>query len=210
MMLSFHKHVIPIQKESEKLPFNIYPIDTIKYTPGNFKEKTQEAIDDAILRFTTKEPPGRPIGSSSDILNYFAFKGLRYSDISDKDTIALFRLGDLHGFNLFDGENKIVYFGYFHKDEPREIIVRVRFLINNLNIAFSRILESDHSEGKELAERVMGQITIEVLVPESTNINVMESTIKDYQQSIRNVPVLLHKLPDISEFVKTEFEKINI
>lgn len=210
MMLGFHKHVIPIQKESEELPFNIYPIDTIKYTPGDFKKKAQEAIDDAILRFTTKEPPGRPIGSSSDIFKYFAFQGLRYTDVSDSDTIALYRLGDLHGFNLFDGENKIVYFGYFYKEDPKEIVTKVRFLINNINIAFSRILESANSKAKETADMVMERISIEVLVPENTNKNVMESTIKKYQQSIRNVPVLLHKPSDITEFVRTEYDKINI
>ena len=31
MMLSFHKHVIPMHLESERLPFNISPIDTVKY-----------------------------------------------------------------------------------------------------------------------------------------------------------------------------------
>ncbi len=44
MMLSFHKHVIPMQLESEVLPFNIHPIDTVKYRPDTFKSKAEAAI----------------------------------------------------------------------------------------------------------------------------------------------------------------------
>lgn len=93
MMLSFHKHVIPMQRETEILAFNIYPIDTIKYSPENFKNKAAAAIDDAILRFSTKEPPGRPIGAASDVLKYFGFKGMRYSDTREETAYCALNKG---------------------------------------------------------------------------------------------------------------------
>ena len=130
MMLSFHKHIIPMQKESETLPFNIYPLDTLKYRPDNFKKKTESAIDDAIMRFKMQEPPGRPIGPASDVFKYMSFRGLRYTDVQQPDSRAIFQLGSMHGFNLFDGIDEIVFFGYFLEEEVREIVVRVKFLLN--------------------------------------------------------------------------------
>jgi hypothetical protein len=50
MMLAFHKYVIPFQREGDSLAFNIHPLDTVKYTPGNLRALADRAINDAILR----------------------------------------------------------------------------------------------------------------------------------------------------------------
>ncbi len=208
MMLGLYKHVIPMQRENESLPFNIYPFDTIKYKPENFKTKSEEAIDDAILRFSTNEPPGRPIGAASNVLKYFSFKGLRYTDITDATARAVFALGQTLGFNLFDGEEGIVYFGYFHEEDPREIVVLVRSLINNINLSHKRLDKDQDKEQRDTAKRILDQLSIEVMVPETANVEAMQSKIKEYQDSILNVPVTLHKPSYIELSVKSEYEGI--
>ena len=208
MMLSFHKHVIPMQRESEVLPFNIYPIDTVKYRPDTFKTMAETAIDDAILRFTTREPPGRPIGAASDVLKYFSFRGLRYTPISDESTRAVFALGQAHGFNLFDGADKIIFFGYFHEEEPREIAIRARFLLQNIELAYARVEASDDGPEKERARRILDQLALEVLVPEACDSDQLAAKISQFQAPMREISLTLHKPSDIERVVHEEYERM--
>lgn len=210
MMLSFHKHVIPMQRESEILPFNIYPIDTVKYRPENFKAKAEEAVDDAILRFATMEPPGRPIGAASEVLKYFSFRSLRYTPIMDDATRAVFDLGRLHGFNLFDGSGSIVFFGYFHESEPREIAIRVRFLLQNIQAAYTRIQTNEDLAQREQARRVLDQIAIEVLVPEACNKERLTAKVSEFQQPSRQIPLVFLKPSDIERVIREEYEKMDL
>jgi hypothetical protein len=211
MMLSFHKHVIPMQREAEQLAFNIAPLDTIKYKPETFRDKAEQAIDDAILRFATKEPPGRPIGPQSDVLKYMSFKGLRYSDVTNDPTArVIFQIGSLHGYNLFDGQEQMVFFGYFHEVEAREIVVRVKFLLSGIAVAYKNLERSPDSDLKELAVRILNQLRIEILVPEKADIAKMAAIIDSYQTEVRRIPVLLRHPSEIEDEVKAQYDAINI
>lgn len=53
LMTSLRKHIIPLQKDGQKLAFNIQSYDTIKYTPKNLAAELERAIRDAI-RITTE------------------------------------------------------------------------------------------------------------------------------------------------------------
>jgi hypothetical protein len=210
MMLSFHKHIIPMQPESEILAFNIYPLDTLKYRPENFKTKVELAVDDAILRFKTKEPPGRPIGPASEVLKYMSFRGLRYTDITTNEARTLFNLGAIHGFNLFDGQEEVIFYGYFHEEEPREIVVRVKFLLNNIAIAYRQVQELAVETFKELAKKVLDRVMIEVLVPENAPIDVMAKKIEDFQPQVRHISVILKKPSDIEKEVKRQYKLVSL
>ena len=210
MMLSFHKHVIPMQRSTAELPFNIYPIDTVKYAPETFKAKAEAAIDDAILRFSTKEPPGRPIGAASDVMKYFAFHGLRYTALNDDATRAVFALGDAHGFNLFDGKDQIVFFGYFHEADPIEIAVRVRFLLQNIEIAYTRVHTTEDAANQELAKKILAQLSIEVLIPEEAEAEVLLAKMNEFQQTVGAVPIKLLKPSEVEAIVKKEYEAMGL
>ena len=155
----------------------INPIDTVKYSHDTFKAKAEDAINDAILRFTTREPPGRPIGAASDVNEYFAFRGLRYTPISDDSTRAIYSLGQAHGFNLFDGLDRIVFFGYFHESTPLEAAVRVRFLLQNIAVAYARVQAIKDAAQTERARKILDQLTIEVLVPEDCDTDQLSAKI---------------------------------
>ena len=209
MMLSFHKHIIPMQRETETLAFNIYPLDTIKYRPEDFKQKAEAAIDDAILRVQTKEPPGRAIGPASEVLKYLAFRGLRFSDVDQADAKAVFQLGSMLGFNLFDGLEEIVFLGYFPKEEPREIAARVRFLLNNIAVAYRRVQSSDE-EVRATARRILEQLTIEVVVPEDAPADRILAKIDEFQPQVRTIPVALKKLSEIEQAVREEYDQLEL
>jgi len=208
MMLSFFKHVIPMQREDESLPFNVYPIDTIKYKPINFKTKAEEAIDDAILRFKTKEPAGRPIGSDSNILKYFAFKGLQFTDMSDPNAKAIFSIGQNQGFNLFDGTDELVFFGSFHNIDPKEIVIRIKLLLQNIKSRYERLKKQGESEQVIEAKKVLDKIKVEVLVPESSAIKSIKSKAEEFTKEILNINVNILKLSNVENIVKEEYDNI--
>ncbi len=209
LMLAFHKHVIPIQKENESLPFNIYPIDTLKYRPDNFKQKVENAIDDAILRFKTNLPPGKSIGIASDIIKYFSFKGMRYSDTFLEPMRTIYSFGSMYGFDLFDGATGIVFFGFFSEEEAKEIVIRTKFLINNIDTAYQKI-QSHYSSKSDIdrIRRTLDEISIELLVSETSPKENMFNLVEEYQTSIRKIPVQFHKPSDIDTLIKKEYDKI--
>jgi hypothetical protein len=208
MMLSFHKHVIPMQRESEQLAFNIYPIDTVKYSPQDFTKKAEGAIEDAIIRFKTKEPPGRPIGTASDVYKYFSIQGLRFTDTStDQVALAIFNLGAQYGFNLFNSVNEIVFFGFFHEEEPLEILFRTRFLLNNIDIAFRLSQQNPDETFRQKAQKVHDQLRIELLVPETAPIETLFNKIDEHQSAIRSIPLKLLTPSQVEGIVKAEYDK---
>ncbi len=147
---------------------------------------------------------------ATDVLKYFSFKGLRYTDVSGADARAVFNLGALHGFNLFDGVDKVTFFGYFHLLEPREIITRVRFLLNNLDLAHKRIETTPTAPQAAEVRRLLAQMTIEVLVPEEANTEGMRQHVSKLRNDIRDVPVVLNRPSDVMESVEQEYARIDV
>lgn len=86
LMTSLEKHIIPLQKESLRLAFNIQSYDTIKYTGKNILPEIERAIKDAIRITEKKEKEGK----------------------EDKEIIlpekALLRKLEMAGFNQRDNE----------------------------------------------------------------------------------------------------------
>lgn len=60
LMLGFNKYVIPFQRESQKLPFNVGGLDTIKYNNTNFTDKSIAVIDQAIKATNQDDVPKDP------------------------------------------------------------------------------------------------------------------------------------------------------
>jgi predicted nucleotide-binding protein len=70
LMLGFNKYVIPFQRASQKLPFNVAGLDTIKYTNSNFNKLAEVAIDQAIRETQQDAPP--PIRPDQFLEAFFA------------------------------------------------------------------------------------------------------------------------------------------
>jgi hypothetical protein len=204
-----------MQREDEALPFNIFPLDTVKYRPDTFRAKAEAAIDDAILRYTTKEPPGRPVGAASDVMRYFGFRGLRYSDVTDDDTSAVFKLGSAYGFNLFDGPEGVVFFGYFHEADPVDIVVNTRFLINNIHNAQERVgnptITSGLSEEQRAAAlKLLDSISITLLVPEGAPVDAITDRLREHMETTAHIPLQVLPPSEMSRILQEEYAKIQL
>lgn len=211
MMLSFHKHIIPMQREEEVLAFNIYPLDTVKYRPGNFKDKAEQAVDDAILRIATGETASRPIGAGSDLLKYLNFNGLQYADITSDPSRALFQIGGQLGFNLlFDIKGAYVFFGFFEEEEPREIVVRSRLLLRNGQAAYTQIIQLGDLEQRKRAEAILRNVRLILFIPENAPAHEILDRINEYQVEPMRITVSTIKPSEVSLFVKAQYESIII
>lgn len=132
-MLGFNKYVIPFQRESQTLPFNVAGLDTIKYNARNFEEKAIRAIDEAIKATIQTEVPQ---GSNDQSLNLFLLqRGVLMATLEDEGERSLFRLGEPLGFNLLTnfGGNDVIFLGRFTMLRAESIIWRIRKLAEVLN-----------------------------------------------------------------------------
>ena len=208
MMMAFHKHIIPMQKSSDILPFNIYPIDTIKYEPQTFKKKAEDAIDEVLLRFKAKEMPA--MQTPLNMVRYYTFKGLRYSDVAAGSTgQAVFNLGIMFSFNLFDdGEGKFVFLGYFVENEHKDSMVAVKYLIQNIADAYKRIQAVKEKPEYQMAQKILDNISIEIIVPENAPVSQMIEKAEHFQHNVRNISLTFIRPSEIEHAIKQEYESI--
>jgi hypothetical protein len=128
LMLGFNKYVIPFQRESQKLPFNVAGLDTVKYSNESFARQAAEAIDVAIAA-TAQE--NAPTLSADQILESFLLsKRLLTMPINSEGDRNLLQLGQPLGFTMvmtFDGM-RCMYLGNFTALRSETVLWRLRTL----------------------------------------------------------------------------------
>jgi hypothetical protein len=167
LMLAFRKYVLPLQRKGESLAFNIQPLDTLLYSKSEFRTIADLAIDSAILAAGTTARPTRALASSELLLKYLSVRGLRVTELNNDEARNLYRLGNFLGFYLLDGA-QIVYFGIFDAETSKEVVFRVKLLLQNLHQALKLFEEvtSKTMAPDQVArvETMKDRIHVEVLV----------------------------------------------
>jgi hypothetical protein len=139
LMLGFNKYIVPFQRETQHLPFNVAGLDTVKYTNQTFERKAAEAIDVAIAA-TTQE--STPFVSPDQILEAFLLsKRVLVVPLNTEGDRNLFELGRPLGFNMlssFDGM-RYLYFGNFTALRPETVLWRVRTLAEIITERFGSL-----------------------------------------------------------------------
>lgn len=211
LMLAFKKHVLPFQKEGETLAFNISPLDTIMYTGANFKDKADRAIDGAILAVGTTNRSTQSLASYEELVRYIQVHNLRLSDVNQPDAAGLYRFGSAMGFFLLDGQD-IVYLGVFDKESPKEVVFRIKLLIQNLHNARTLFEEMKvppaSPEQKAHALEVMKRIKIEVVVSDDLDKERVTTRIKELTAGMSTTPWSLLTMDEIKAAVQREYDQI--
>ena len=107
LMLGFNKYIIPFQRESQKLPFNVAGLDTIKYTSMNVERLARDAIDQAIE--VTQQDTSQPINPDQVISVFLLSKKALFNRLNTQGDRDIYQLGEPLGFNLL---NDFSGFGY--------------------------------------------------------------------------------------------------
>ncbi len=208
MMLAFRKHVIPMQREDELLPFNIYPLDTIKYSHGNFKQKVEQAIDEVLMRLSSKEPVGAD--TPLQFIRCLSFRGMRFADVSNSPNNLLYQLGQPFQFNLFYGQLHYEFVGYFKDLDPTEILVNVKHLMHSLDDLRQNALKMASSAAPEEVEgllKLLGDIKILVVVPDNAPKDKMKDKIAEFQGAA-SVPIELIQQEEIDRTIRREQDSV--
>ncbi len=77
LMTAWDKNIIPVQREDQELAFNIQSLDTMKYSPGNFKTKLSHSVRLALTSTKMREVDEKVNDLEYYITSYFELKGLR-------------------------------------------------------------------------------------------------------------------------------------
>jgi hypothetical protein len=128
LMLGFNKYVIPFQRASQKLPFNVAGLDTIKYGDRDFERLAAQAIEQAVATTQQNAPP---LFSPDQVLEVFLLtKKALVTPLNTDGDRNLYQVGAPLGFNLlndFSGLN-YMYFGNFMALRPEVALWRLQIL----------------------------------------------------------------------------------
>ena len=169
LMLGFNKFVIPFQRSSQRLPFNVAGLDTVKYNDKDFERLASDAIDLAIAA-TTQESVHTP--STDQILEVFLLaKKALFTPLNSDGDKNLYQLGAPLGFNLINDFSgmRYMFVGNFTSLRPEIVVWRLRMLCEILDgrkaSIGARIKAGIATEGQAaLLENLLANIQIWLVV----------------------------------------------
>jgi hypothetical protein len=180
LMLGHNKYVIPFQRETETLPFNVAGLDTLKYNSGNFRQLAIQAIDQAIKETSQNHPAP----NLDYVINLFSIiKDTTFVNIhNDPGERAIYQLDSTFGFNLlvkFDGLS-YVFLGNFGALQGHPIIWRLNKLMELLDARIKalpiRIQNSIVTEkAREDVDFFTKRLTIWLIVAGPTEVDEINS-----------------------------------
>ncbi len=145
----------------------------------------------------------------SEILKYYAVKGMRFADVTDKTNAAIYALGWAFGFNLFNGPRSFKLYGHFFEQKTKDVMFNVKQLLKNIGDAYNRVeaLE-DKDETLQQGRDILNSISIDVLVEDGSPIGKMSDKANEFQPANRNIPVNFLYLSDIETDLQKEYDSI--
>jgi hypothetical protein len=128
LMLRLNKYVIPFQRSTQQLPFNVSGLDTIKYENASFEILATKAID-KVIGEAKQQDDAKP-NLDRVLLTYLLSRNLVVSTLSNDDEKSLFELRNVCGFNLLNDFAGLtyIYFGNFAHVTADVILWRLRKL----------------------------------------------------------------------------------
>jgi len=128
LMLGFNKYVIPFQRASQKLPFNIAPLDTIKYKNADLERLAIQAIE--IADNATRQDAAPAFSPDQIIEAFLLAKRALVATLDHPGNKNMFNMGNPLGYHLLHdfGGTTFMYFGNFTALRPENILWRTRIL----------------------------------------------------------------------------------
>lgn len=148
--------------------------------------------------------------SNEQILRYFAVSGLQVSKLQNADLDYLYQRGSTLGFNLLDGQ-RIVYFGLFDRETPKEIIFRIKLLLQNLHQAreeYKRIEKGLSPQQQEHYKRGWENMSVEVFVSKEVDKQKIQTRVEQLTTAFTPIQWRLLDENDIKARIEAEYALI--
>jgi len=133
LMLGFNKYIVPFQRSSQELPFNVAGLDTVKYTDTDFERLAVTAIDQAIKE--TQQEPSASVPLDQILGLFLLSKKALITPITAEGDRNFYEMGSPLGFNLLNDFTgfKYIFFGNFTALRSEAIVWRVKMLAEILD-----------------------------------------------------------------------------
>lgn len=210
LMLGFNKYVIPFQRASQNLPFNVAGLDTVKYTDQNLERLAISAIDQAIKE--TQQEKFSPIDSDQTTAAFLLTKSATYAPIDTDGEKNLLNLGAPLGFNLlkdFSGM-RYMYFGNFSTFRPEVVVWRLETLGEiidgrraSLDTRMQAVMGTE--DQKALLDELLSKLEIWVVV---TSKDDKEAIVSALEKSKINYDVRVYSMGDVRSDLEKLGEKV--
>jgi hypothetical protein len=145
------------------------------------------------------------------LLKYLTVRGLHVTELNTDEARYLYRLGSFLGFNLLDG-TEVIYFGMFDAEPPKEVVFRVKLLLQNLHQAlkFFEDVTSKTMTQEQVArvEALKSRIRIEVLVSDQLDRGALTQRISELTAEFYQFPWQLHISADLQRKIDEEYARI--
>lgn len=183
MMTTLNKKIIPLQKENQKLAFNIQSLDTIKYNESNFSSEIENAIKSIFIEGEQTEEK-QPGALPKELSIYLGLNGIVWPQITPRGDFetALMVGAELGFLFLADFSNyqscyvKLVE----NDDEEKQVHIYIKAIHKRLETLISNILR--HIDTAECAEYVDGERTIDETISNNPDI---KRQLKSFRANLR-------------------------
>ena len=208
MMLSQNKHVIPLQCEKYTLPFNVAPLDTIKYNDSNFETKVTEAVDGAIKKFSERSVSGQ-IPQGPEIFTFYNLLGYKISNIKIQFFELLYNHGAHLGFFLFNSKDKYKYVGPFDYEDPKKIILHTKLLIDNIISTYKTLTLAKPEDVKRgTYDYLIKSISVDIVIPPFFAKEDIIKRVKKIVNTEYKYSIEVYNRKDIKDKVEDEYRNI--
>jgi hypothetical protein len=184
LMLGFNKYIIPFQRASQTLPFNVAGLDTIKYSAADFARLAGQAIDQAIQ--ATSQEDLQPVAPDQYVELFLMTKKALKNPLNTEGDRNIFMIGHPLGFcllNDFSGVN-YVFFGNFTFLRLEIVIWRLKMLRDILDekregLRVRVSLGVSTEEERQRDDKFLERFQIWVLLTSDDEKNVVEKEIAE-------------------------------
>lgn len=206
LMLGFNKYIIPFQRESQELPFNVAGLDTIKYTNSNFKTLAIPAIEQAIRE--TQQDRHSPLEPDQLLGAFLLTQKALISPLESDGEKNFFNLGVPLGFNLLNDFSAMQYMflGNFAAFRPEIILWRLetlRDIIDGRRKSIKARVNAGFGTAKQakMADKLVSKVEFWVIVTSEGDKKALGEGLKN---STIKYPVRVFSMEDI----QIELEKL--
>jgi hypothetical protein len=184
LMLGFNKYIIPFQKASQSLPFNVADLDTVKYQDTDFERLATTAIDQTIA--STLQDSYKPVGLDQILEVFLLMKKAVITPLIAPSDQRLYQTGAPLGFNLLNDFSgfSYIFLGNFTALRPEVILWRLKLLTEifdarrkaiQAQYACGRINEQErHSE-----DEFVSRLQIWVVISSEDDKNKVEAILRE-------------------------------